>query len=246
MICWIIYSQFIIQQIHLLSHLKSFTILLLTSKTYDKYLFTMTKKEKAEKCKTILNKYAINDTLTDIKEKKFLISVFENHKEWTKKKGKGVKSISIVANIFNRCFQLNRVDGTSTDISYDASINPPTKTATIKKACRDAIRNLIVEYRDANVIYGKSTCDISNTILTKENTHIDHYDLTFNDMFKLWLEKHDLDSLYNQVNETKDNDVVTCFNNENIKLDFINFHNNNSKLRAVTKKSNLSTLRKLK
>lgn len=80
-------------------------------------------------------------------------------------------------------------------------------------------------------------------LLTKLNTDIDHYDLTFELMFKLWITKHDVDELHSKINETKDNSVITCFTDRLIIDDFINFHNSNSKLRAVSKNSNLSILK---
>lgn len=205
----------------------------------------MNKKQKTEKCREILYKYDVNCIVSNEDDIKFLLSIFENHSEWESKQGVGISSISIAKNQFNKCFQLNRIDGTFTDISFTHSITNRSKLAEIKKACRTAIRNHIVKFRDENVIFGISVCPITNEVLTKYNTHIDHYDLTFDLMFNLWVVQKDFDFLFSKINETKDNCVITCFTDASIIEDFINFHNNKSKLRAVSKNANLSILKYL-
>jgi hypothetical protein len=93
------------------------------------------------------------------------------------------------------------------------------------------------------VIYGSSKCPITQEVLTMENTQIDHFDLPFEEMFTNWLKRYDIDYLFSKINETADNDIITCFTDEVIIEDFVNYHNENSKLRAVSKRANLSTLR---
>ena len=205
----------------------------------------MNKKQKTEKCREILYKYNVGSSVTNDEDIQFLLSIFENHTEWDSKQGVGIKSISVIKNQFNKCFQLNRIDGTFTDISFTHSISNRSKVGEVKKACRTAIRKLIVQFRDENVVFGVSKCPFTNEVLTKDNTHIDHYDLTFDLMFNLWVVQHNFDFLYSKVNETKDNSVVTCFTDGSIIEDFRNFHNEKSKLRAVSKNANLSILKYL-
>jgi Protein of unknown function (DUF3223) len=204
----------------------------------------MNKKQKAAQCKQILNKYAINTIVTDTDDIQFLISIFENHSDWNKKNGNGVSSISVILSKYkNRCFQLNRIDSTITDISYFESISNKSPLLNIKNACRNAIYPIIVEFRKENISYGISKCPISGDILTKQNTHIDHYDLTFDEMFKQWLKDKNVDELFSKINESQDNSFETFFTDNSIIEDFRNFHNANSKLRAVSKFTNLSTLK---
>jgi hypothetical protein len=205
---------------------------------------TMNKKQKLEKCKSILHKYPINSIIDDTSDVLFLLSIFENHPEWELKQGVGIESISIIKTEYNnRCFQLHRIDGSCTDISYISSINKPSKLQQIKSACRRAISNQIIQFRTENVIYGSSKCPITQEVLTMENTHIDHYDLPFEEMFANWLKRYEIEYLFSKINETADNDIITCFTDEVIIEDFINYQNENSKLRAVSRRANLSTLR---
>lgn len=204
----------------------------------------MTIKDKKQKCKDILNKYDIGHIIKD--ELSFLISLFKNHPEWEVKRGVGGKNIFIGKdNYGHRCFYITRKDNTITDISYIKSISGKKDSDLIKinKACRTAIRSEIVNFRNKNVIYGATRCSVTNDILTKENTHIDHYDFTFDYMFKNWIANKDVKELVKCLNKDKDLTQGYYFIDRLIKNDFINFHNTNCKLRAVTKYANLSILK---
>jgi hypothetical protein len=203
----------------------------------------MNKKQKTEKCREILYKYNVNEKVALKADHEFLMEIFMNHSEWEKKLGYGIEFISIAKNKFNRCFQLNRVDGTTTDISFTHCIKERTKLDEVKMACRSAIRNEIEKYRNGNVVYGVTKCICTGEVLTKENTHIDHYDMTFIQMFNLWVSNYDVFYLWAMVNETNDNEVETYFVCDNVKKDFVDFHNKHCKLRAVSKKANLSILK---
>lgn len=204
----------------------------------------MNKKQKIEKCREILNlKYKVNQVISNPLDEEFLLSIFEGHNEWDIKKGVGIKSISIAKNIFNNCFQVNRIDGSFTDISFMNSITNRSKVYEIKKACRNSIRDYIVKFRNENVVFGVSTCPFTREILTLQNTHIDHYDLAFDKMFNLWVLNYDIEFLYSKINETKDNSVITYFIDNQIINEFREFHHKNSKLRPVSKIANLSILK---
>jgi hypothetical protein len=201
----------------------------------------MNKKEKTERCREIL--YKKKNILPGTDDFEFLISIFQGHYNWEEKEGDGVEFISVGQDNYRKpCFYINRIDGTSTDISFVKSINNPSKVSQIKAACRTAIREEILNFKKNNVVYGKTTCVISGQVLNKDNTHIDHYDLTFNEMFNLWIGQEEINEeyLFEQIEPTVDNNFITRFKDKDIDLDFISFHNNHCKLRAVTASVNLS------
>jgi hypothetical protein len=206
----------------------------------------MTKKQKTERCREILHAHKPGEAVTNADDIDFLLSVFEGHSEWDTKQGAGVRSISVMRNQYNKCFQINRVDGSSTDISFVHSITNRTPLADIRKACRDAIRPDVVQYRKENVVYGVTTCPITGETLTEANTHIDHYDLPFDAMFRLWAERYDVAYLHARVNESADNSVVTRFTDPELVNDFRQFHAQHSRLRAVSQSANLSILKRNK
>jgi hypothetical protein len=205
----------------------------------------MTKKAKKEKCSEILHKYPVNSQVNDNLDIEFLMNIFECHTEWHSKAGCGIKSISIrLTEYKSKCFQINRIDGTSTDISFNHCLNAVSELSQIKKACRTAIFPIIKEYKITNVNFGVTRCVITGEILTEENTDIDHYDLTFIDMFNKWYENKNHSELFSKLNNSSDNDTTTRFTDLSIVNDFQEFHNRHCKLRAVTKIANQILLRK--
>jgi len=203
----------------------------------------MTKQKAKELCKDILYSYKI-DSKIESDDLKFLLKIFEQHQDWDIKQGIGINYITVKkADFGTRCFYIYRLDGTSTDISYLKSITNPSKIQVIYTACRNSIIDLIDDFRNRNVIFGKSICPFTNEVLYKHNTHIDHYDLKFKDLIDEWLKDRDIDALYKNTNPTKDNSTLTLFESDKITKDFIKFHNNNTHLRFVSRFANLSILR---
>ena len=204
----------------------------------------MNKTQKTSKCQEILRNYQANSIVANQDEISFLFSIFELHSDWDLKKGVGIKSISVIETRFNnKCFQINRTDGSYTDISFKESITNTSKKSTVKKACRTAIRDQVDIFRNRNVTYGVSRCPFTDEVLTEGNTHIDHYDLTFDEMFNLWIIEQNFDYLLSKVNKTNDNSLTTRFTDDVIIDGFILFHNSKCKLRAVSKNANLSILK---
>lgn len=69
--------------------------------------------------KTILNKYAGNDILSE-DDQSFMIAYFEQfHAEWKRKKGVGIENVFIKKSEWdNNEFWIKRNDKTTTDVSY--------------------------------------------------------------------------------------------------------------------------------
>jgi len=200
----------------------------------------MTKKEQKRIAKDMLGK----DFLLP-EDKQWLLSLFSNHPEWPEKKGVGVADIQRKRTRWgNYCFWIIRADGSQTDISYNHCISgKPTKRSEIVKACRSAVEKEIIDFRNT-IQFGEDKCCITGEVLTPENTHIDHYDLTFAEVFAEWVSGKDIDSLYKLINFTADGDTRTYFVDPAIRLDFLKYHNQNTHLRAVTKHANLVILKK--
>jgi len=205
----------------------------------------MNKKQKTDECRRILNKYNAGERITDVNESLFLISIFENHTNFIDKKGVGIDYFSVEKTPYNtNCFVINRVDGTSTDISFMHSITKRSDMIKLKMACRNSIKNTVIKYRYDNVVYGVSKCAISGEILTEGNVHIDHYNDTFDGVFNRWIKELNIKELVSKLNKTQDNNFETHFTDIDVVNNFIIFHDANTHLRAVTKQINLSLLKK--
>ena len=203
----------------------------------------MNKTEITNKCREILYKYLVWYKI-HWEDVDFILSVFENHREWESKKWCWISHITTENAIrWTKCFVLHRKDGSSTDISFVKCITHPRNIETIKRACRNAVQPTINDFRSKNVIYWVSMCHITNEILEKDNTHIDHYDMEFDEVYQIWSKNYTEEYLFSKINKTEDNSYETYFVDDNIKKDFIEFHNQNTHLRPISKKANLSTLR---
>ena len=201
------------------------------------------KKEKTKLCKYILDN---SDVRVEDKYSRFLMKyIFPYHPEWKDKEGVGIDHIEVRPDGYgHKCFYLIRKDSTVTDISYLTSITPPSKKEQVRTACRTAIRPTIKDIK--NSVKLPYRCPITGDIITTmDDIHIDHYDMEFNDVFELWIKDKDLDWLYEDVMKSNvDGSTITSFKDESIIKDFIEFHNTHTHLRVVSKKANLSVLKR--
>jgi len=202
--------------------------------------------EKIEKFRSVLKKYSPNQFL---EQNDFItvLELFKTHPSWKKKEGNGIAKIQVIIDKWkNKNYLLHRIDSSTTDISF--IIAARGKSDSLKKklmsACRNAIQQIILEQKD-KIKYGIQQCPITNQILTKENTHIDHYDLTFKEVFDKWIKNFDIQELQKKLNDSsKDLVVEDFFIDEEIKKNFVEFHNANTHLRPISTNANLSILRK--
>lgn len=198
----------------------------------------MKKKDQIKFCQSII----ASGTVSQV-ELPTLISILSQHSEWEEKVGVGLKSISIGAGQYGtKCFYINRIDGTMEDISFRHAISPRTPLSQIKSACRYAIREVIEQKRNT-VNFGVDKCPFTGEFLLPDNTHIDHYDKTFAELFNFWFLGQNEELLFKAVNKTVGGGTHTYFTDNQINSDFLNFHNRNTHLRAVSSYANLSILR---
>lgn len=207
----------------------------------------MNKTKARAKCQEILRQYKINNVVNDSEQIKFLLNLFSKHPDWEVKMGVGVEYIYIgISSYGNKCFYIKRIDASVIDISFNACLDgSPSKLAVIKSACRHAIKDIIQKKRQQVLIDGAQCPITGDPLLNARDFHIDHYDLTFAELFDKWIENKNIDVVFFATN-CKPNDVSseTKFTDQLIKQDFINFHNANTNLRAVSVFANLTILRR--
>lgn len=208
-----------------------------------------TKKDITEAYRKIL--YSDNPLVENQGDFNFLMTVFRWHPEWDKKcAGQKITKILIGKDNWNKpCFYLQRADGTKTDISITKCLNHPTHYSEVVAACRTAVEPVITEFKFNFVKTHKGK--IMHSELSGEIIHdmseldVDHYDLEFKELVDLWIkQKGGVEALFQFVEETKDNNCTTRFTNDDLIADFVDFHNNHTHLRIVTRKENRSLRRK--
>ena len=202
-----------------------------------------TAKELEDYCKKVLNDIdgVVPECYVDL-----LYDIFEGHPHWREKEGCGFHHFEVRKGLYGKKgFYIVRTDGTSTDISYRKAIySYPTKRAEIMKACRTVISPIIEMMR--NHIQIPFTCPITGEVITdRSKIHIDHYDLTFKELFDLWMKDKDIDKVYATIGESrKDGCVEVHFNDPLLTMDFYQFHNEHTHLRAVSETANETVLKR--
>lgn len=197
------------------------------------------------RAKEILAQYSFDDVITDTEQINFLLNLFSLHPEFEQKQGCGIRNIIILKALYNsKCFGIVRTDGTKTDISYISCIKGKVnKLENIRKACRSAVDMEVYGVR-LSVNVGIDRCPFTDEVLTKDNIHIDHYDLKFADLFNKWIQGKDIEQLYLATNyKAEDLSFLTVFTDTDVAEDFRTFHNANTHLRAVSKTANLIILK---
>lgn len=122
----------------------------------------------------------------------------------------------------------------------------------IAAACRTAVKqpsinpfrdNILKKFKEGLPVYS----DLSGKpILDKGDFHIDHYDLTFEDLVEKWIEIKGMEYLYQRINMNDHMSTITKFVDENLVEEFVQYHDQHTHLRVVTKEENLSLLKKKK
>lgn len=201
----------------------------------------MNKTQKKKQCRSILDKYQFKTKITDIEDVKFLNELILNHKYKDEIIGVGISFFYVDSDgRGSRCFHITRNDSSTTHFSYNSCIESFSLEKDINDACRNTISNIIIKYKYDNLNMF-STCDITGEQLTNDNSDVDHYDLTFNELFKNWIKDKDLNVLHESIINA---DYGMEILGEPHYTDFINFHNNNTHLRLISKTANRSILRK--
>lgn len=206
----------------------------------------MNKTQKLNCCRKILYSYELNQALND-KDYSFMIYILSCHPNWLQKSYNGVKSIKVIKDSFNgRCFAIVDNNDQIFDISFMKAINKPNKINEIIDTCRSIIYPAVKDYKLKNFSHYKTNCAICKRMLFLKDTHVDHYDLTFQDLFNKWIKDKNIDYLYSQI-PFKHNEIqfYRSFDNEQLNKDFYQFHNKNTHLRLVCKKCNLSYIKRL-
>ncbi len=201
------------------------------------------KTDATRRCKEALRRTEPTRRVNDHDEL-FLKELIELHPEANQKIGCGIDYFKVERNQYGgRNFWLVREDGTETDFSYISCISAGSAMADFAKACRTAVADDVIAFRDA-AFAGKDylTCPVIGERIFVDTAHVDHEHPGFKaivDAFALTLE-----CPTREVEETRDGDVVTRFKRPEVADAFRAFHSERAALRVVSKYANLSVLRK--
>lgn len=191
----------------------------------------------------ILHRYKIGETLCPV-DRDMVLALLELHPERDAKVGCGVLSVQVEAALYgSRCFWVTRTDGSRTDFSYRACLRPPTAYEQAMAALRHEVEMQIYDFRAKSFRSGLCICAVTGVELRSDEAHVDHV-IPFLDLAKQWAELtgRDLDKL--EVNPTTDGCLVTYLTDGDAARSWSSFHQQNAKLRIVSRIANLSLLRR--
>ena len=200
------------------------------------------KKQAGDFIREILYRYAIGARVLS-PDAEFLRDLLELHPEATQKIGVGVAFFRVQQNMGSRGFWLYRVDGTSTDWSFLACLTPPSREAEARAAFRTAIRDQVAEFR-TNLELSGLVCPITGEPLTSFNQiHIDH-EIPFEDLLARFLDDEEMELGRVAVVPTSDGSTDTELLDHGLRGAWQRYHRERALLRAVSRRANLSVLRR--
>ena len=156
-----------------------------------------------------------------------------------------------------RCFWLVLENGEKMDIGYNklrAHLVDKEQymRQNIAAACRTAVKlpsikpfrdSILKKFKEGLPVYS----DLSGkSILDKGDFHVDHYNLTFEELVDNWMKIKGMEYLYQRINMNEQMSTITKFVDENLVEEFVQYHDQHTHLRVVTKEENLSLLKKKK
>jgi len=204
-----------------------------------------TDKAVQEHAKKILYSHAINSALND-NEFDFMYDYFKDiHHEWVNKLGCGIKAIHRIADKVGgkyRAFEIERTDGSKTDVSYIvANIKKPNIYTDFKKAMRFIIMPQILEFKKKTFNeFPAFECPITKEIVTFDNCHIDHFKPTFDEIVGDFINENGISDLRAVLAPNRDNQTICEVSDKELSDKFYKYHESRANLRVLSVKANLT------
>lgn len=199
------------------------------------------KKALTDKVRSILYAYDPKQTL-NIYHHHFMDNLLDRHPNADEKRGKGIKSFYVERNEYGGLgFYIERVDNSHTDFSFTHCITNKTPRHDLLAALREEIKPQIFEARDAIFSGDPVRCPFSGEVLTKHGCHIDHTPPdTFEAIANEFIATEELILVagYGDMEESKH------LSDEPLRQRWLKFHKVRAHLRAVSRRANLSDVKK--
>ncbi|WP_353930910.1 DCL family protein [Okeanomitos corallinicola TIOX110] len=170
------------------------------------------------------------------------------HPESDQKIASGIKAIFVDLDAQyhkNKCFYIERMDGSITDFSWISCIKGRNIRKEIFDAFRNAVTDQIKEFR-ISILKNDVICPYSNEKLNHKNSHVDHVQpLTFYTLVLKFLESESISLVDVKISEPEDNQFTAVLIDLEFKKKWQNYHKENAQLRLISQSANLSEAKKL-
>jgi hypothetical protein len=203
-----------------------------------------TKKDATAAIREVLYRYPVGATLNP-EDAQFIAQLLLEHPEAKDKILCGVASFQIEQNGPTRGFWLTRTDGTRTDFSYVSCLTPVTPERDALNGLRSAIKDQVMAFRDSEFGGREAVpCAVTGVPVERSNSHVDHKP-TFAELVERFLAERNRTLGSIAVEPTTDGDTETRIADPELVSAWQEFHRKHASLRVVSRKANLSLLRKL-
>jgi hypothetical protein len=203
----------------------------------------MTFTQQKERARKIKNNLAIGETLSDGKDFDFLMELFKQHPDYDFKFSNGctgfIKQKRVEWGNMNECLCIidNDLNTHVISVNFTKTVN---KYNEVMKALRTSIYPQIKEFKKSFVA-GETKCEISGVILYDlYNVHIDHHNMDFIELVSIFMQDKTFSDLQTKVIY---DETICKFNDQNLIDSFATFHKENTTLRFVDKKENMSKIK---
>jgi hypothetical protein len=173
------------------------------------------------------------------------------HPDYGTKVGAGVQGFEVQRDKewgTTRHFVIVRTDGTRTDFSYQKCLMPASRLKLFKQACRHVIADQILHFRDqelANLDGGWLVCPVLGVRVGRDQIHVDHAPpWTFDRLVTDFANTRGVDVDAVILTGFQDNEIRKGFEDPRLNDEWRLFHKSNARLRLVSKRANLSEIRK--
>lgn len=206
-----------------------------------------TKKDLQERIRGILWSYRNGDTV-NMFDAPFLTSLFQQHPDADQKIGAGIACIEVRRNpvyMNTQGFWIVRADGTETDISYLECLTPTSHAKRFERACRAAVEPDTIRFKElffADATTTVKQCPFTGDQLSFVGSHVDHIaPLTFKRLVSDFIAWANLNIDNVQIDgRGVDGAIQDTFADDNLRSQWIDYHNEHAKLRVISRMGNLS------
>jgi hypothetical protein len=176
----------------------------------------------------------------------YVMALLLNHPNVDRKVGNGIQYIRVQTgyNSNNRCFHVVRKDNTVEDFSIRKCIDGDHSNfhkfcIAARRAVEGDLRKFKRDFFEKNGdSEGKVKCQLTGTKISFEQAHIDHREpFTFSAIVHFFIQAKDID--LDSVKYITTNIYGNEFEDQEIIKQFIQWHQENAKLRIINSKSNL-------
>ena len=209
-----------------------------------------TKKAAETHIQSILHRATVGQPLAE-QDMAVMLALLQSHPDRDAKIGIGVASIHVQPDSewgTTRHFVIVRTDGTHTDFSFKKCLTPASPLKLFKQACRHTVADQVTRFRASRLSATPEAvflCPVLGVAIDRDEMHVDHTPpWTFDSLVLKFIEQEQIDVHATGVTGFGDNEIRKDFQDSAMRERWQEFHRLNARLRLVSKKANLSDIRR--